>query len=64
MKTTGTTAQDWNKYSKIKMRYFAADKAQERAIHFLEMKMLHSEFPLNLFPLPELSKSPIWVVCD
>jgi bacillithiol biosynthesis cysteine-adding enzyme BshC len=64
MKTTGTTAQDWNKYSKIKMRYFAADKAQERVIHFLEMKMLHSEFPLNLFPLPELSKSPIWVVCD
>lgn len=64
MKTTGTTAQDWNKYSKIKLRYFSADKAQEREIHFLEMKLRYSDFPLNLFPLPELSKSPIWVVCD
>lgn len=64
LKTTGTAAQDWNKYSKIKMRYFGSDNAQERDIHYLEMKMIHSGFPLNLFPLPDLSKSPIWVICN
>lgn len=64
MKTTGKTAEDWNKHSKVKAKYFSPDSAQEREIHFLEMKVLHSTFPHDLLPLPNLSQSLLWVLCD